>query len=174
MRTVEKLLIGFVVLCVVGAVVVVATAPLRAQETPPAPPAGDTGGMAMGGSQPAPALEPPTSAEAQGGPGLTSPPTGGPTAGGAPTGTQPTAQPQPIPIKPTPPAIDYAKDADRQRAEFRADIARRKHPWDKKEMYENERAWRHNVQQNDYNWAPDHKQTGSTCGDTWWHEYCGN
>ncbi len=179
MRTFEKLLVGFVVLCGLALVVGVATAPLRAQDTPPAPPgAADAGAPAAAPEAPAAPAEgapiaPPAAAEAQGGPNVTPPatPPGGATP---PAGTAAQPGAKPIEVKPTPPAVDYAKDADRQKAEFRADIARRKHPWDKKEMYENERAWERNVIQNDYNWAPAHKDMGGECGSTWWREYCGN
>lgn len=171
MRTVEKLLVGFVVVCALVAVIGVATAPLRAQETPPAPPAVD-GAIPVAPAETAP-MQPPATAEGQGGPGLTppaSPPGTPPAAGGTTTGAPPTQ----VEVKPTPPAVDYRKDADRQKAEFRADIARRKHPWDKREMYENERAWERNIEQNEYNCLPAHKDMGGTCGSTWWHEYCGN
>lgn len=170
MRTLHKVLFGLTVLAACAVVIGLTTAPLRAQDSPPAPPgagaavpAAEAGGMA-----------PEAAPSPQGGPGLTPPVT--PPLGGGTQATPPAGQagPAPIAVAPTPPAADHRTDADRQRAEFRADIARRKHPWDKQEMYENEAAWERNVQQNDYNWAPAHKDTGGQCGSTWWREYCGN
>jgi pyruvate/2-oxoglutarate dehydrogenase complex dihydrolipoamide acyltransferase (E2) component len=118
--------------------------------------------------------------------GLTAPDVGAPAVPPAPdvSGQQatpptpppgPGAQPKPE-EKPKAPEIKIPArpSVDPQLDEFRADLARRTGPGDKAEMLHNEWRWYENLDQEEYNALPAHKDTGSSCGSEWWREYCGN